>query len=41
MMIKDLLTDMRIHTRIEAAKDLPLSNEVALDGSATIEVKYL
>lgn len=41
MLIKDLLTDMRVHTRIEPAKDLSLTNEVVLDGSATLEVKYL
>lgn len=39
--IQDLTTDLAVMTQIAPAQDLNLSNEVSLDGSATIEVKYL
>lgn len=39
--IKNVVTEMLIDTTIAAANNLDLSNEVLIDGSATIEVKYL
>lgn len=39
--IKDLSSELHVQTRIAPARDLDLSNEVLIDGSATIEVKYL
>lgn len=39
--IEDLTTDLVVHTYIKRASDLDLSNEVPIDGSATLEVKYL
>ncbi|WP_342353302.1 DUF1120 domain-containing protein [Pseudomonas frederiksbergensis] len=38
--IKDLVTDLRIYTQIARADSLDLSNDVALDGSITLEVLY-
>jgi len=38
--IKDLLTDLRVSTQIARADSLDLTNEVALDGSATITIDY-
>jgi len=39
--IQELRTDVIVWTTIAAAKDMDLSNEVNMDGSATLEVKYL
>lgn len=39
--IKDALIDVTLYTTINPAKDLTLTDEVAIDGSATFEVKYL
>lgn len=39
--LQTLVFDLRIDTIIASALSLDLSNEVALDGSATLEVKYL
>lgn len=39
--IKDALMDMTLHTLIAPARNLTLTSEVAIDGSATFEVKYL
>jgi hypothetical protein len=39
--IKDLTTDLLVHTYIAPSSGLDLSNEVPLAGSATLEVKYL
>lgn len=39
--IKDALVDVTLYTTINPAKDLTLTDEVAIDGSATFEVKYL
>ncbi|MCK3838087.1 MULTISPECIES: DUF1120 domain-containing protein [Pseudomonas] len=39
--IKDATMDITLYGSIAAAKDLTLTNEVAIDGSATFEVKYL
>lgn len=33
--------DMTLHTLIAPARNLTLTSEVAIDGSATFEVKYL
>jgi hypothetical protein len=38
--IKDLQTDLRVLTRIARADSLDLTNEVALDGSATLSIVY-
>ncbi len=38
--IKDLQTDLRVSTQIARADSLDLTNEVALDGSATISIVY-
>lgn len=38
--IKDLLTDLRVDTYIARADSLDLTNEVALDGLATLEIIY-
>ncbi|MBD9589625.1 DUF1120 domain-containing protein [Pseudomonas sp. PDM03] len=38
--IKDLQTDLRVTTQIARADSLDLTNEVALDGSATITIAY-
>ncbi|PRA28750.1 DUF1120 domain-containing protein [Pseudomonas poae] len=39
--IKDLTVDLRVQTVIARTDGLDLSNEVPIDGSATLEVKYL
>jgi hypothetical protein len=39
--IQDMTTDLIVWTQIAPANGLNLANEVQLDGSATIEVKYL
>ncbi|PKH27593.1 DUF1120 domain-containing protein [Pseudomonas fluorescens] len=39
--IKDLSVDLEVLTIINPADGLDLSNEVTIDGSATLEVKYL
>ncbi|AZE93160.1 Beta-fimbriae probable major subunit [Pseudomonas orientalis] len=39
--VKDLTMDLRVTTHINRTDGLDLSNEVTLDGSATLEVKYL
>lgn len=39
--IQNLVTQMQVQTTIAPARGLDLSNEVLIDGSATIEVKYL
>ncbi len=39
--IKDASMDMTLHTSIAPAKNLTLTSEVVIDGSATFEVKYL
>lgn len=38
--IKDLLTDLKVDTYIARADALDLTNEVALDGLATLEIVY-
>ncbi|MHC8312973.1 DUF1120 domain-containing protein [Pseudomonas sp. GT1P32] len=38
--IKDLLTDLKVDTYIARADALDLTNEVALDGLATLEILY-
>lgn len=38
--IKDLVTDLEVRTYIARADSLDLSNEVALDGSVTLEILY-
>lgn len=39
--IQDMTADMTVWTQIAPANGLDLANEVLLDGSATLEVKYL
>jgi len=39
--IQNLSVDLEVLTMINAAASLDLSNEVTIDGSATVEVKYL
>ena len=39
--IKELVTELVVDTSIARTDGLDLSNEVTLDGSATLEVKYL
>jgi len=39
--IKDLAMDLEVTTFIARADSLTLSDDVILDGSATVEVKYL
>ncbi|MBY8951911.1 DUF1120 domain-containing protein [Pseudomonas sp. PA-1-2A] len=39
--VKDLTVDLDVFTTINRADGLDLSNEVTIDGSATLEVKYL
>ncbi|MDQ0738728.1 DUF1120 domain-containing protein [Pseudomonas sp. W4I3] len=39
--VKDLRLDLEVQTIINRADGLDLSNEVTIDGSATLEVKYL
>jgi len=39
--IKDLTLDLEVRTGIAAAKSLTLTDEVQIDGFATLEVKYL
>lgn len=39
--IKDLAADLKVSTLIAPASELDLTNEVPIDGSATLEVKYL
>ena len=39
--VKDLSVDVGVSTAIHRADGLDLSNEVTIDGSATLEVKYL
>ena len=39
--IKDAIMDVTLYTVIAPAKGLTLTDEVAIDGSATFEVKYL
>lgn len=39
--IKDATMDMTLYTSIAPARNLTLTSEVAIDGSATFEVKYL
>ena len=39
--VKDLSLDLEVQTIINRADGLDLSNEVTIDGSATLEVKYL
>ena len=39
--LKNVIVDLLVDTQIAAANSLDLSNEVLIDGSTTIEVKYL
>ena len=39
--VKELVTDLEVQTVIARSDGLDLSNEVTIDGSATLEVKYL
>ena len=39
--VKDLLVDLQVQTFIMSTAGMDLSNEVTIDGSATLEVKYL
>lgn len=39
--VKDLVLDLQVSTQIARTDGLDLSNEVPIDGSATLEVKYL
>lgn len=39
--IQELITDLQVMTYIAPTQDLDLTNEVQIDGSATLEVKYL
>lgn len=39
--VKDLVVDLQVQTFIMGTAGMDLSNEVTLDGSATLEVKYL
>jgi hypothetical protein len=39
--VKELVMEMEVSTSIARTDSLDLSNEVTLDGSATLEVKYL
>lgn len=39
--VKDLTVDLQVQTFIMGTAGLDLSNEVTIDGSATLEVKYL
>ena len=39
--VKELVTDLEVQTVIARTDGLDLSNEVTIDGSATLEVKYL
>ena len=39
--VKDLLVDLQVQTFIMGTAGMDLSNEVTIDGSATLEVKYL
>ena len=39
--IKDAIMDMTLYTSIAPARNLTLTNEVVIDGSATFEMKYL
>jgi hypothetical protein len=39
--VKELVAQMTVDTTIARTDSLDLSNEVTLDGSATLEVKYL
>ncbi|MFC6297813.1 DUF1120 domain-containing protein [Pseudomonas sp. CCM 7893] len=39
--VKELMVDLEVSTSIARTDGLDLSNEVTLDGSATLEVKYL
>ncbi|WP_044271996.1 DUF1120 domain-containing protein [Pseudomonas fluorescens] len=39
--VKDLLVDLQVNTFIMGTAGMDLSNEVTIDGSATLEVKYL
>jgi hypothetical protein len=39
--VKDLVLDLEVITKIARTDGLDLSNEVPIDGSATLEVKYL
>ena len=39
--IQELITELHVMTYIAPTRDLDLSNEVPIDGSATLEVKYL
>ena len=39
--VQDLSVDLEVQTIINRADGLDLSNEVNIDGSATLEVKYL
>lgn len=41
MAVKDLRVDLQVNTFIMGTAGLDLSNEVTIDGSATLEVKYL
>lgn len=38
--VKDLVSDLRVQTWIARADSLDLTNEVAIDGSVTIEIDY-
>lgn len=39
--IQELITELQVMTYIAPTQDLDLTNEVPIDGSATLEVKYL
>ncbi len=39
--VKELSAELRVHAHIDAKKNLDLTNEVTIDGSATIEMVYL
>lgn len=41
MLIKDLTIDLFVDAYIAAARTLPLTSEIALDGSATLQLIYL
>ena len=38
--VKDLVTDLQVNTYIARADSLDLGNEVSIDGSTTLEIRY-
>ena len=41
LQVKDLTLDLQVTTQIARGSDLTLTDEVLIDGSATLELKYL